>query len=378
MKSKKFLDIFLIFLYLNPFIDLLTSLTMNIFPISVGIIIRSIFLVFLVIYTFFINKKNFKQNIIYFATIILYILSFTILTINFKGSSILYQELQDIFKIFYFPILLLCIYNLKININYKHYIYVSLIYMGLIFIPLIFNISGNGYTQGKVGAIGWFNSLNEISAILSIFSIFIIKYLFSNNKLIYKIPVIILTLIVYLSIGSKMPIISLIISLIYYLIKWLKKQSFKLKLITIGSILFILLGSLIIIPKTNFYQNIKTHLDYLEIDRVDEIVSYKFINRFIFSDRLTFLENTNERYSKSPLIVKLLGIYYRLGLIGFIIFLIPLFISTKDLKKKNKEEKFSIILAIFISLLAGHVLTSPSVSYDLGILISNKNKEENS
>ena len=71
-------------------------------------------------------------------------------------------------------------------------------------------------------------------------------------------------------------------------------------------------------------------------------------------------------------------IYYRLGLIGFIIFLIPLFISTKDLKKKNKEEKFSIILAIFISLLAGHVLTSPSVSYDLGILISNKNKEENS
>ena len=60
MKSKnnlKILNILLIFLYLNPFIDLLTSISNNVInlPISIGVLIRGGFLLFLLIYTLFIK-----------------------------------------------------------------------------------------------------------------------------------------------------------------------------------------------------------------------------------------------------------------------------------------------------------------------------------
>ena len=69
-------------------------------------------------------------------------------------------------------------------------------------------------------------------------------------------------------------------------------------------------------------------------------------------------------------------IFYRVGLLGFILVIIPLFISTKNYNKKKKCEKVSIIIALLISFLAGHVLSAPSVSYNLGIVMSNKSKEE--
>ncbi len=400
MKSKnnlKILNILLIFLYLNPFIDLLTSISNNVInlPISIGVLIRGGFLLFLLIYTLFIRKNNLKQNILYLSTLLIYAIAFIILNSELKGSSIILMELQNIFKVFYFPLLLLCIYNLKLDINYKHFVYIALIYMGLIFIPMIFNASFDAYTQGKVGVIGWFNSANEISAILGLCSIFIVKYLFSNNKLIIKILISLLTIVIYFAIGSKIPIIALLISLFYYLCKWFKKSNFKMRFLMVSSVLAIILLSIVIVPKTNLYKNLEIHLDYLEINEVGDMFSYKFVNRFIFSDRLTYLQNTRTRYLNSSFLEKILGIgysvdgkedkmvemdffdiYYRLGLLGFILVIIPLFISTKNYSKKNKEEKLSITIALLISFLAGHVIASPSVSYNLGIIMSNKSKEE--
>ena len=197
-----------------------------------------------------------------------------------------------------------------------------------------------------------------------------------------------LTIITYLAIGSKMPIIALILSFGYYFLKWFKKHhTLKIKLGLLGSLLLIVIWGFVMLPKTNMYQNILIHLDYLEVDEVKDIFSYKFIDRFVFSDRLSFLKNTEKKYAASSIEEKLLGIgyidkeskkedkviemdffdiYYRAGLLGFILVLIPLFIRTKKLKKKNDLEKFSMIIALLISFLAGHVLTSIS---------SNKKKE---
>lgn len=396
-QNKKMSSILLVLLYLNPFIDLVTSLSLNVFKInlSIGMIVRTITLLCLIIYILFTSKKRLKQNIIYFFAIIIYLLSYTALTISLKGSSVIITELQNIFKIFYFPLLLVCFTNLDINFNYKHYVYVSSIYMLLIFIPLLLDLSFPAYTQGKVGEIGWFNSANEISAILSISSIYIVKYLFSKEKILNKIILALLTIIVFLSLGSKLPIISLILSFGYYLGRKLKNKEIKISYkILIPSVILIFALGVIILPRTNMFKNIEIHLNYLEIDSIEDAFSFKFLNRFIFSDRLTYLENTKEVYYNSSSLEKIFGIgythngvedkviemdfydiFYRSGVLGFVLFLISWFIWLKIIKKKNIS-KFNTILAILIAFLAGHVLTAPSVSFNLGLIMNNKNKEE--
>ena len=267
--------------------------------------------------------------------------------------------------------------------------------MLLIFIPLLLNLSFPAYTQGKVGEVGWFNSANEISAILSISSIYIVKYLFAKEKILNKIILALLTIIVFLSLGSKLPIISLILSFGYYLGRKLKNKEIKVShKILIPSVILIFTLGVIVLPRTNMFKNIEIHLDYLKIDSIEDVFSFKFLNRFIFSDRLTYLENTKEVYYNSSSLEKIFGIgythngvedkviemdfydiFYRSGILGFVLFLISWFIWLKTIKKKNIS-KFNIILAIIVAFLAGHVLTAPSVSFNLGLIMNNKNKEE--
>ena len=396
-QNKKISFILLVLLYLNPFIDLITSLSLNVFKInlSIGMVVRTLTLLILSIYIIFTYKKRLKQNIIYFFAIVIYLLSYIALTISLKGSNVIITELQNIFKIFYFPLLLVCLTNLDIDFSYKHYVYVSGIYMLLIFIPLILNLSFPAYTQGKVGVIGWFNSANEISAILSISSIYLVRYLFSKEKILNKIILALLTIVVFLSLGSKLPLISLILSFGYYLGRKLKNKELKISYkILIPSIILIFALGVIILPKTSMFKNIEIHLDYLEIDSIEDVFSFKFLNRFIFSDRLTYLENTKETYNNSSSLEKIFGIgythngaedkviemdfydiFYRSGILGFILFLISWFIWLKTIKKKNIS-KFNIILAIIIAFLSGHVLTAPSVSFNLGVIMNNRSKEE--
>ena len=139
------------------------------------------------------------------------------------------------------------------------------------------------------------------------------------------------------------------------------------------------------------FKNIMIHLDYLGVDSIDDVFDYKFLNRFIFSDRLTYLKEVRERYYDSKFFSKVLGIgytylgkedkviemdfldiLYRAGILGFIIFIIPWFIWLKG----GGKVKFNIILALGIAFLAGHVLTSPSGGFILGMIMNNKGEEE--
>ena len=66
-------------------------------------------------------------------------------------------------------------------------------------------------------------------------------------------------------------------------------------------------------------------------------------------------------------------ILYRHGIIGFIIFLLPLiyiiYNNFKIHKFKNISLNLSIILIFILSLFSGHVLIAPSVSYIVSLLI---------
>lgn len=379
-----------IFLYLQPVIDLFTGIMINYLNLNftIGMVIRFLFLLFIIYYYLFVKKNNSKYKMIYLAIVLIFIIiSSLLVTIN-KDVHVLSFELSNILKVFYLPILISVIDYKDINIKINDIVNIGMIYLSLISVANIFNISYNSYTQGKVGSVGLFNSGNEISAILSIITPFIIYYIFNKNNNYKKLILVLLMAYTYFTIGSKIIIISLLLSIIFNIFLYIRNNKVENKKIITGIFILVIVSiiGIYLIPKTNFYYNIKLHLNFLGITNIKDLFTFNFINRFIFSDRLTYLIDVNSIYINSSIISKFFGIgfitnyatdiasikliemdlfdiFYRVGLVGFIIFIIPIIRGFKEVfKNKNAVVIFSVILAFVISALVGHTLIAPSVS----------------
>ena len=391
-----------VYLYFQVLIDLLTGIMINHFHVNVtiGIIIRGLFLLLILYYYIFVNKNTTRAKFFYLLGVILFSIIFIIVTIVSKDISVLYFESSQLFKIFYFAILLTIIDSKDIDIDLEDFVNIAILYLVLIFVPNVFNISYNSYTQGNVGSVGLFNSGNEISAILSILNPILVYYIFHNKNKLKKILLSLLMAVTYFKIGSKIIIISLIISIIFNLIMYFKnnKDRGKKYIILIVIVILLLLG-IFLLPKTNFYYNIILHLNYLGINNIIDVFSYNFINRFIFSDRLMFLITNFNNYINSGFFGILFGvgfihnyatdivstklvemdlfdILFSLGIIGFSLYMMPLLNSIKVVfeKKKNVLIKFSILMALVISVLVGHTLVAPSVSLLIVFIFKYRNK----
>ena len=184
-----------------------------------------------------------------------------------------------------------------------------------------------------------------------------------------------------------------------------KKKKYKiLATCSVGIVLIMTMG-LILIPKTSFYKNIQIHLDFLGVESVSEIMTNKeILDHFVFSQRLTFLKTTNDNYQKASVSEKLLGIgyienygtdevnvkliemdgfdiFYRHGILGFLIYFLPVLYITVLTIRQTSKKKFekedlafytSIGLCFFMSLLVGHVFVAPAVSIFVAIILVNQ------
>ena len=410
--NKNINIILLIFLYIQPLLDVITAISINYLKINFTIssIIRLIFLMFLMFYSIFISKnKNKKQNILFILLIILYIFSFSIITIIYKDANALKYELKNTLNTFYFPITLITlldIYNQnEIKLKIKYIVYLFSIYVIFIIIPNLTNTSFLSYSHSKEGNIGWFLSANAVGNILSILTPFIIIYLIKiKDFIIIKSLLILSTIYVFLSMGTKVPILSLIIcilgTIIFYIKKYIKEKNYKkIKIIaTISSIIIII--SCLIIPKTSFYKNLEIHKNYLGLNNYFEVFTkYELIDHFIFSQRLTFLENTNNNFKKANIIEKTFGIgyienynteyesnktieidyfeiFYRHGIIGFSLYISIIIliikrekINTKENSIINTEYRISILLILLLALFSGHIIITPAVSIFVSLII---------
>ena len=134
----------------------------------------------------------------------------------------------------------------------------------------------------------------------------------------------------------------------------------------------------------------------------DKELDSEEISELVYSGRTGFLEMYKEFYDKAPLSQKIFGmgyggnftkkpkliemdfhdIFYSFGIIGFLIYIFPLvyFIYKVIREFLNRFSNFlryenmliltPCLLGLAIAFMAGHVLTAPSVSYFLAILIS--------
>ncbi len=421
MKNKinSFLDkyiykILVIYIFIQPLLDVVTAVSLKYMNLNVtiGALIRLLFMAFCTIYLLFFNNTEYKKKSLICSIIIyLYIIIFGIITYFNKDISVLSYEIKNTLNTFYFPIVFLGLFNMfkqyKIKFNIKYLIYVFTIYLLFIIIPDITNTSFASYSHSKLGNIGWFLSANAIGSILCfLLPIVILYFIKIPKKYFYKVVLLLSVLYIFANMGTKTPILSImiiaLINIIYIIIQFIKKKDYKKIGICFVIVIVSLILSIIIIPKTSFYKNLEIHKEYLGMNNYTEIFTdYDMANNFIFSERLTFLTNTNNSYKKSDLTEKIFGIgyieqyntdsestktiemdyfdiFYRHGIVGFIIyfvvFIYALIMTMKKVFKNNnivKLEYLSIIFLILIlSLFSGHILITPSVSIYVALIFT--------
>ena len=400
--KKNFNTLLVIFLLLQPILDLITGLGLHIWEgnITFGIIIRILFLLFLVYSVLFIYKK--KETYPFYGILLCYGLFYVLGIILFKNGTGFFSEIRELCRAFYFPALLISLYSIKeeINISKMTLMVILITYLVGILVPNCLNIGFKSYEITKAGTLGFFNSANEISGIISILTPIMVLILVSTKKIIPSLIIIGMYLVVILTIGTKTPLISLGITIffayLWFVTKEIKKKSYKKILLSFLVLVVATTGIIIVLPKTNFYKNIKTHLDYLKVDNVVDVFQNKeLIDHFIFSQRLTFLENRQLDYYQSNTYQKLFGIgylngteaakaiemdyfdiYYSHGIIGFIIYFGIYGYFFYLIMKKRKKVDFSmymiyvsILLSIILSFITGHIITAPAVSILVVIIL---------
>ncbi len=409
--AKNFSKLFLIFLCLGPIIDIITGVMLGYFKIhfTIGMVIRFLFLLFCLYSSIFVFKK--KKVLIYYGSCLAYIILYLLLTILTKDHSFWFLELQNVLKIFYFPLLLISLIVMKdkLKISYTTLAILFGVYLLGFFLPTIFNIGFKSYEITKYGSIGWFHSANEIGAILAIlFPFFLLSFRHSKYLWLKVIGLLIYGYSV-LTMGTKVPLLAIVFILffgaIYFVIACIRQKKYN-RIAILGSGIIVLTSILIlIVPKTNFYKNIKVHLAFLEIDSIQELFSnVELIDHFVFSQRITFLSNRIIDYHHSSWPQKILGLgiydeegltksvemdYYDVfleqGIVGFILFILPLVSVLYTVFIKNIHNKLNfqqyiyrvvLLLILALSLFQGHVLTSPNVSiYAIVVLLLIKSKD---
>ena len=411
--DKNILKIVLVFLFCMPFLDLMTSLSLNILKLQFNfIIIIKILVMFLFIYyLFFISKSKHKKiSIIYILLVFIYMLAFIIMTINLKDTTVITCELQNLLRNFFFPLNSICLFNIysekEFNINKKSVAVILLIYILLLFVPTLTNLDFSSYAYSKEGSVGWFNSTNEIGGILSILLPLSLIYLFKIKNKLLVIVTFIISLYTYFAIGTKVPILSIFVIIFIFLIKYIyeiiKLKRYKLLGIISSTFILLIILGFFLVPKTSFYKNIVIHLEFLNVDEITDLASPNIIDKFIFSDRVSYYTKTKNNYNNASIEEKLMGIgyiekyatddiniktiemdyfdiFFRHGIVGFILFFIPfiyilktIFIKLKDIKKIDNELLallISIILILVLSLFSGHILVAPSVSIFVIIIL---------
>lgn len=392
-----------IWIIIQPIIDIIVSFTVRESDSSftIGVILRGLFLVIMVLMSFF-NKqvKERKKLYLFYGILVTYFIGYMAIRIIDNGLtiSLLINEVKYIFKYFYYPILLISLYSLRDyfkldNVKMKNILVLNLfIITSSILFSELTNTSFNSYSGSNSGIVGWFYSANEIGAII----ILLYPYTFLMNREKQVLPftiVMIFTILTSMYMGTKTTYLGIILTLVFYVLYLIifrvkDEVRTKYKITYLGISALLIFSMAFDSAAVSNMEN--THNNYQENDNV-------IVDKVIFSSRLDFLKIDYDIYSQKGIDGKLFGIgftgdkkgegeyvydkrsemdfcdiFLRYGILGFIIYISPLVIMFVKMLKIIFAEKFknintilplySILIGLAISFLAGHVISAPAVS----------------
>lgn len=192
LNSTLFYSFLLVFIVLQPILDILTNFSSQYISssVTIGVAIRVLFMAFALLYIVFGNKSSYKKHaIIYLFSVFAIIIIGFIINIFMKPTFEFFMEAQWIAKTIYFPIMFCAFFLVfhdrenqkKTKLNLLAAVTISLSVLSLSIIAAILtNTASDTYEWTKLGYKGWFFSGNELSAIIAI--TFPLVYLYAISK----------------------------------------------------------------------------------------------------------------------------------------------------------------------------------------------------
>lgn len=377
----------ILFIIMQPIIDLLTSFSLLVLKVNVtfGIIFRFGMMVFVLVYLFFaVERQNRTRLMMYILILGLVLFIGFVNNLVVKDPINIFAEVKNIAKIIYAPVMLfgyiVVIYRLNKRTYANEHVQKS-VYMAMLIVSIVMLLSIitgtaiESYKSEKIGWKGWFYAGNEIGAIMAIslpvVLIYAVRKTTSLKKLFYWIPVIML-IISLLLIGTKVgyfsSLILLIVSLISIIYERVKnrndrqlRKKYNLNFF-VNSIVLVLF--LLSTPITPLIYNTNIHMSWLgynnQVENAQKTPNEQngssarkiipndpdAVENILLSGREDFLKLHKSYFKKAPLTQKLFGmgygsnyeqfsdrgktiemdfydIFFSFGILGFTIYLLP-------------------------------------------------------
>jgi len=201
----------------QPIIDLGTALLQKSpMDTSLGVLLRMAFMVGLVIAVLFRPKSRLRTlTLIFVAVLIVYSGFFLSVMVTYKDTSVLFVEVKNLAKMFYFPVCFLGILTIldrsKTLFNRQVLVINAAVIAAILVIPTLFGLNFSSYTYNKFGSTGWFFSPNEISAIVTILLPFVFEAALKDKTQKIRLLYLGAYLIAILVIGTKVPSVGIVI-----------------------------------------------------------------------------------------------------------------------------------------------------------------------
>lgn len=352
--SNKFENFLLIFIMLQPILDLLTSFCIMVLKIdtTIGVITRLFVMALGGIYILLqAREKENRKYIIYLIVVGIVCAAGFVNNKFVKSPIILGEEIKFIAKSLYPLIMLTCYIFVfkslknKINTYSKMRIYIvysTLIINAIMVISIATGTNYNSYTSMKIGSRGWFYAGNELGSILAVVCPIVVLYSIEKTTSIAKsyfwIPSLLMILSLF-SIGTKVgvgAIFGTIIVAVFmcYVQAFLQRKDRKKKPYLLNGIIatVVFAGVLAYTPFSPFLKNMGFHFQFLEnkqemkeaeekkegkqhhkppvTQEEKEIKKKEETQALIFSGREVFEKTYKDYYTEAPTPQKLLGMGY--------------------------------------------------------------------
>ena len=176
--------IILWYLLVQPIVDITTSFLVRAgMDVTFGVILRALFLAFMGCYAFFFYRGPKRKLVIaYLVAVIAFVAVQLVQLFAQGGMGVLFTNLKETIKVFYFPCVLVAFWALYREFGYlvsnRSLVAIGVFYTLTIFISFVTDTSFQSYNGN--GYCGWFYAANEISSITLILSP-LVCYYFTNK-----------------------------------------------------------------------------------------------------------------------------------------------------------------------------------------------------
>lgn len=428
--DKKQKIIYIYFMIL-PFIDVITSLITRFsnIPLSLGMLVKGITMVISILYILFWSRSKYRKiSIYYFIMLFIFGIIYLLTKPDIWNFSSILNEVVYAFRYFYFPVMFAGLANIFEDFNIDNKVIKKILiincisYVLLLLIPYITGTGFNSYRYSSMqGENGWFYAANETGTIMIILSSCILYCLDISKryKILFSIPIILVTILI----GTKVSNLGLILNILMICFTFFSENKESKKMfdkIMLLALLLIFLG--VIFKYSPAVNNLEGRIDDVKnqvsasekkedskdevkyrYETIEDLIPNKSVAKVftvVFSGRTDFFLKNYSIYSESSFSDKLLGlswsnrpsinynvpkklveidfldIFIHYGILGFLVYFIPLiyffymvFKNRRFIKIRCIYFTFLLLLCLAISSFSGHVIAAPAVSIYLVLLM---------